>query len=462
MSISDLDSQCSPNRTGVMCGACKKGYSRVLGDILECRKDCTNTNLSFLIPFFLASGILLIIIVMSLNLTVTEGTLNGLLMYTMAIQAHRSYFSEEPSTFGHFCWIFISWINLTFGIKTCFYKGMDGYQHTWALFAQGFYFLLIQALIVFLTRKFIFFTRLFGRNIIKVLATLFFLLYSNIIFAVFITFQYATLHYSTPNGTLPSKRVWYYDGSVPFLGYKHAPLFVIALIWFTAMFFFVVSLLLIQCLQRQTNFWCFRWVVKLRPFYEAFTGPCHDNYRFWPGFLLFIRTGLYIMNSLIPSYSDVFFRIKMLVTAAICVLIMSLACIFPRGVYKRWPLNVLEFSFFLNLCITSGILGSSSTRHTHHRYLAVYTSVSISAFTFLGILIYHFHHQVKGTRGWRKLSVWLSVRVKIPHKIKLRQSREGEEFESDSDERALLLPQAMPPVVKFDHCREPLVDPAEA
>ena len=168
------------------------------------------------------------------------------------------------------------------------------------------------------------------------------------------------------------------------------------------------------------------------------------------------------MNSVIPSYSDVFFRIKMLVTAAICVLIMSLACIFPRGVYKRWPLNVLEFSFFLNLCITSGILGSSSTRHTHHRYLAVYTSVSISAFTFLGILIYHFHHQVKGTRGWRKLSVWLSVRVKIPHKIKLRQSREGEEFESDSDERALLLPQAMPPVVKFDHCREPLVDPAEA
>ena len=40
----------------------------------------------------------------------------------------------------------------------------------------------------------------------------------------------------------------------------------------------------------------------------------------------------------------------------------------------------------------------------------------------------------------------------------LRQSREGKEFDSDTDERALLLPQAMPPVVNFDSYREALVE----
>lgn len=460
VSISHLDSQCSQNHTGIMCGACKPGFSRILGNILECRKDCTNANLIILIPFFLASGVILIIVIMALNLTVTEGTLNGLLVYTMIMQTHHSYFAEHNSSiFGKICWVFISWINLTFGIRACFYKGMDAYQYTWILFAHAFYLVSLLALIVYLTKQFIFFTRLFGRNIIKVLATIVFLLYSNITFAIFIAFQYATLHYSTPNTTLHSKMVWYIDGNVHYLGRKHAPLYIVALLWSMAMCFYVISLMLIQCLQRQPNVWCLRWIVKLKPFYDAYTGPCRDSYRFWPGFLLVMRTGLYIMNSTIPAYSVVFFQLKMLITAAICVLIMSLACIFPHGVYKWWPLNMLEFSFLLNLCIISGILGLSS--HSRQRFYAVNTSVSISAFTFLGILVYHFHQRIKDTKLWRKFTTWLSVRSRVSHIVqRAKQSNEGSEIlNSSSDtERAFLLPQSLPSVVRFDQCRESLVE----
>ena len=42
---------------------------------------------------------------------------------------------------------------------------------------------------------------------------------------------------------------------------------------------------------------------------------------------------------------------KMLMISMFFVLIMAPACIFPRGVYKKWPLNVLELSYFLNPCI---------------------------------------------------------------------------------------------------------------
>ena len=444
-----------------MCGACKKGYSRILGDIFECRSGCTNSNLYLLLPFFFAPGILLVIVIMALNLTVTEGTLNGLLVYTMVIKTHRSYYLEHPCSFENICWIFISWIDLTFGIKACFYEGKNGYQHTWILFVQIFYFLLIQVIIVLLTQKFIFFMRLFGRNVVKVLATLFFLLYSNSIFAIFTAFQFATVHYSTLNGTLPSKLVWCYDGNVPYLGHKHAPLFIVALFWSAVIFFFTSSLLLIQCLQRQSGFWCFCWIVRLRPFYDAYTGPCHDSYRFWPGFLLFIRVGLYTMDCLIPMYSDAFFRIKMIATAAICVLVMSLGCIFPRGVYKLWPLNVLEFSFFLNLCITSGILGASSHVHQIRRHITVSTSVTIAALTFLGILVYHLYSQIKGTKGWRRVTKWLfSVKSLWTPTVNHNQPRESENFDNGtvSDERDHLLPQPLPSIVKSDQCREPLTE----
>ena len=163
------------------------------------------------------------------------------------------------------------------------------------------------------------------------------------------------------------------------------------------------------------------------------------------------------MNSTIPAYSVVFFQMKMLITAAICVLIMSLACIFPHGVYKHWPLNILEFSFFLNLCITSGILGLNS--HSRQRFYAVKTSIGISAFTFLGILVYHFHRRIKDTKQWRKLTTWLSVRSQLSHTVRVKQqSRESDESLNSSDERAFLLPQSLPPIVRFDQCREPLVE----
>ena len=140
------------------------------------------------------------------------------------------------------------------------------------------------------------------------------------------------------------------------------------------------------------------------------------------------------MDSLIPGYSDELFRVKMLVTAAIFVLIMSLSCIFPRGIYKKWPLNALEFSFFLNLCFTSGFLGMSSNKHQNMAIL--YTSVSITALTTFGILTYHCHNQLKQASIWKKFTTWCSLQACIIN----RKPKEGEELGSDN-EAASLLPQ---------------------
>ena len=89
--------------------------------------------------------------------------------------------------------------------------------------------------------------------------------------------------------------VWIFDGNITYLGAKHSILFMVGLVYFIAVSLFTFSLLLNQCLQRRSNLFCFRWVERWRPFFEAYTGPCNDNFRFWPGFLIFMR---FVLNVL--------------------------------------------------------------------------------------------------------------------------------------------------------------------
>ena len=69
--------QCEFNRRGRLCGECKEGYSLAIGSS-RCI-HCTNNNNLALLIFFAAAGFLLVIFVGLLNLTVSTGTINGLI-----------------------------------------------------------------------------------------------------------------------------------------------------------------------------------------------------------------------------------------------------------------------------------------------------------------------------------------------------------------------------------------------
>ena len=66
------------NRSGILWGACKKGYSFVLGTS-HC-KQCTNSHLALLI-LFAAMGVALVFMLFVCRLTVATGTLSGLVFY---------------------------------------------------------------------------------------------------------------------------------------------------------------------------------------------------------------------------------------------------------------------------------------------------------------------------------------------------------------------------------------------
>ena len=73
LNISNPDSQCQFDRTSLLCGRCKEGFSTVFGTS-QCRK-CSSTYLLLLLLFTLL-GIAIIIFLFVSNFTVADGSIN--------------------------------------------------------------------------------------------------------------------------------------------------------------------------------------------------------------------------------------------------------------------------------------------------------------------------------------------------------------------------------------------------
>ena len=71
------------------------------------------------------TGIALVTLLLTLNMTVAVGTLNGLIFYVNIVHANKSILLpfQEPN----FITVFISWLNLELGIDTCYFPGMNTY-----------------------------------------------------------------------------------------------------------------------------------------------------------------------------------------------------------------------------------------------------------------------------------------------------------------------------------------------
>ena len=77
------DTQCAMNHAGILCGGCRKGFSLALGTNM-CL-SCSGYKYSGLLLSFVLAGILLVMFIKILNMTVSQGTINGLVFYANVI-----------------------------------------------------------------------------------------------------------------------------------------------------------------------------------------------------------------------------------------------------------------------------------------------------------------------------------------------------------------------------------------
>ena len=334
-SLDSPDTQCSDHRSGILCGECKPGYSLTLGKS-ECRQ-CTNLYLLLLIPFAFA-GVLLIVFLSLTDMTVAAGTINGLLFFANIVQENHATFLP-PQAASTFLSVFIAWLNLDFGITSCFYDGLDSYAFTWLQFAFPIFISFLAFSIIVASRYVNFMNKLCGRNIVPVLATLFLLSYTKLQRLITTSLSFTVVDVSDGSKYF----VWLEDGNVRYLQGKHIPLFLVSILFLVVLFIpYTLSVMLGPWLQTKTQYRVFCWVLKLKPFFDACFGPLKDKHRYWTGVLLVSR----VMLSLISAINVLGDDSVNLVAITILVIILMALLWQPGGVYKSWTFSFLD-SFFL-------------------------------------------------------------------------------------------------------------------
>ena len=399
--LNESDMQCANSRSGLLCGACKEGYSLVLGTS-HCRKCTNDHDLALLIPFAVM-GIALVFLLLVCKLTVATGTLSGLVFYANIVGVNRTIFLPVESTNAFS--VFIAWLNLDFGIETCFFDGMDAYSKTWLQFVFPIYIWMLVGLIIFVSHYSRRFANLLGNNPLPVLATLILLSYAKILRTLITALYLTYLEYPTYN-----RGVWLYDANIDYLSGKHIPLFLVAVLVFLFLFLpYTLLLLFGQWLQAMSHLRLFSWInsARLKPFMDSYHAPYKARHRYWPGLLLVLRFVLLLVFALNPQQDPSVNLLAILVGTGT----LQMWAWVSGGVYKNWCLDALEGSFALNLIIlaastlyTMYISCSERPQLVQGNQLAVgYTSVSIALVTFIGILAYHIFQQLRHTKLWKKV-----------------------------------------------------------
>ena len=451
VSLKHPDTQCAFNHSGTLCGACQPGLSLALGSP-QCLNHCSNGYFSLIIEFAAAS-LVLVLFIKILDLTVAVGTINGLIFYANIIQAAQSTFLPAGDT--NPLTVFIAWLNLDLGIETCFFHGLDGYWKTWLQFVFPFYIWAIILLIIYLSRRSKIVARNFGNNSVPVLATLILLSYAKLFRTVVSALTFTYLEF--PDGSKTA--VWSIDGNIQYLGPKHIPLFIVALgVLFFLWLPFTVLLLFEQCFQRIETYTVRKWMLRLKPFFDAYFGPLRGNHRYWVGVLLVAR-GILLLVFGLNSTNDP--SVNLLAVNTVIVLLLMYTGYLPHGstdmdgvihfrfwigsCYRKWYLSLFESSFLCNLTVLASATFYISLAGGNQAAV-VYTSVGITFCQFIAIVVYQVYVIIR--RSWKE-----------------RQQGEGggaqvnrEDYEPINEHN---MGERWPPETQYqsmDQCREPLLE----
>ena len=362
------DRQCVANRSGILCGQCQSHLSIMLGSN-HCG-TCSNWYL-FLLPVFAIAGIVLVAVLMILNLSVSVGTINGLLFYANMVKFNEGFFFPNASI--PVVSQFISWLNLDLGIEVCLFDGLDGYWNTWLQFVFPAYLFLLMGGIIMGCRYSVWLCRLCGSHAVPALATLFLMSYTKILLTVTNVLSMTQLPCNDSILT-----VWSVDGNIEYGSGKHLTLVVVSCGVLIVGLAYPVLVLCAPLLERYSHK-CIpqhRWnpVAKFKPLLDAYGGPYKDKYRFWTGVTLMVRLTLTVAFSFTSGGLAVV-NAYIIISCALGILTFWS---FTKGVYTKTYLNLLEVFYLLNISLLSTVsLATASLRLADYQ-IATIVSICLS------------------------------------------------------------------------------------
>lgn len=436
VSLDSPDKQCAHNQAGILCGDCLPGYSRTLGST-RCQ-ICSNNNGLWLISLFAVLGVLLVIMIKFLNITVTDGYINGFIFYGNIVNIYFTGLSVNQVRIISPLFAVMASLNLNFGFEVCFFHDMKQWHLMFLTLLFPIYLLGILLVIVLFTeytninlrnvRKWISWRK--GRetdeittvgdseptkssNIIQVLVTLYIISFTSIIQVCFDIIGCIIIR--TPSGRDVR---WIVNPNHKCFAGIHILLAIVSL-------GLLLLLIPFSILMTFPSF-ILRWHItnKLKPLIDAITAPFRDKCRFWLGFQLNCRLVIYFCITNMGGTG------RYLVLAILLLLILVVqASIWP---YKTTGRNLLDLSLMLNLTLVAVItLFIQPLSETWNRnVLVIFTTILV--FQLLLLICYYVIITFSCTRkiceSFKKKGTELMKRMKYRGK---RTPTNGERYDSD-------------------------------
>ena len=389
-SFVDPNPQCALKRSGILCGGCSINLSLALGSN-KCIPCPDSFHLTLITPFA-AAGLGLVALLMVLNLTVSIGTINGLIFYASIVKISESNGIFFPNGPVPVLSQFIAWLNLDLGIETCFYNGMTAYHKVWLQFVFPLYIWFIIATIIVLCHYSIWLSNKIGGNVVQVLATLILLSFTKNFQTIILAMKFTTLSC----GNI----VWSVDGNVPFFSIQHYALMAAVALFLLLAVPYIAALLFDAVIEKyltRMRFFRKQWI-KFKPFVDAYHGPYKDNCWFWTGLLLLVRMLFTLVSLYFDGYAALIF-----ITTSTSVLLSLMT--FFGGVYQNKYLNILEWSSLINLILLSAIFNPWLDQSASAQQVVTIISVSVAFVMFICVLAYHVFLRVKNIKWFNKFAI---------------------------------------------------------
>ena len=375
----DFDAQCAEgyNRGGLLCGACREGYSIVLGT-KRCLQCINNTFLALIVAF-MAAGVLLFIVVAFLKVSVSEGYLNGLLFYSHILSPF--IFRLVPT--APVILLPVAFLNLDLGIETCFYNGMNALAYTGFQFLFPFYLYLLMGIVVLAARciKCTPCHECFSTG--KTFATLLVLSFPRILRTCIEVLRHVTLE-AVPRLGVGSSVRWAVDPSVHFFRGWHA---VLAILSILLLIVYVVLLPLVLLFPSKS--YSFKYTGMMKPILDAFFAPYKRRFQSWLGIRLVVGISLSTASLYLSLAHTIFLTILVLVTLVFVQLLLKPYRGFCRNFSDGFLLANLIILFVGALMINEQYGYETEVIVQERQTIFSAAVVSVAYIVFLGVLLYH-------------------------------------------------------------------------
>ena len=379
---------CKGYRNGILCSQCPTRNGTRLSVVFgstECMK-CSNWWL-FTILIYGAAGPILILLLFKLRLTITLGTINGIITYAQianGVLLHNLSQNILNSGYllqllGRFCDTFLSLLNLNLGFSLCFFDGMNDLWKSGLSLVFPLYLFVIVLVLIVLSYYSTWFSKTISNSSVQVLVTVIHVSFSKLLLAVIDIFSSSLVYFDSIHNSF---RVWYNDATVIYGSIQHLILMLITN--------GIVSILLLPYLTVVTtgiflmkNKYIRRY---LRPFHEAIHGPYKYKKHYWFSLRLVLVIVLVVLYSILGGKN--FFIGNVIEIPILLIYIAAQAYARP---YRSNSLNILELMIFLNY----GFVVSTTwyfyyMNENEKSMIIMVTMVIFLLFTFFEILVYHF------------------------------------------------------------------------